>query len=349
MAQLPAQAQIQGIGARCPLGISPLPIAMCARARKAEPQSIAWRDKRDNPIGFCLTPGLPPTLTGYDRLLALAAPALKEAMAGAGQGGMTSIPIALALSEAGGPHHAEWAARDTVADLATLSGIGLDRKRSVVLYQGRAGGALALEAAIGLMVQQGEKHVLWGGADTFLHEGRLKALDQECRLMSLGTENGFIPSEGAAFVLLSRTEIPAKDASLSKPFGSIVGVDNEREETIPKNEPNIAKALTNVLRKAHDRIGGKIPWVLSDLNGERHSTREWQFAASRGSFAEACVHSRFIDDLGEVGAAAGPLLATIACMYFRAGCAPSRVATIALQSDGINRGAFVIAAEETAP
>lgn len=347
MAASPAIAHIQSIGARCPLGLTPLSLAMGVRARKTEPQSIGLRDKRDNPIGLCLTPGLPETLMGYDRLLALAAPALKEAIRA--EGGMASIPIALALAEPAGPHHAEWMARDMVADLAALTGIALDRKRSVTLHQGRAGGALALEAAISMLVQQGEKQVLWGGVDSYLHEGRLRYLDEECRLHALGVDNGFIPSEGAAFLLLTLADSKPKESQKESqtPLASILGVDNEREESIPKNEPNIAKALTGVLRKAHDHIGGKIPWLLSDLNGERHSLREWQFAASRGYLADNYKHDRFADDLGDMGAAAGPTLATIACMYFRAGCAPSRTATFALQSDGMPRGTFVL--EETSP
>lgn len=349
MAASPAIAQIRSIGARSPLGLSPLSMAMCVRARKLEPQSIALRDRRDHPIGMCLTPGLPETLMGYERLLALAAPALREAFQGENTVNVSSIPIALALAESSGPQHAEWSARDVVSDLATLAGIPLDKKRSVTLYQGRAGGALALEAALGMLIQQGEKQVLWGGVDTYLHKERLRALDEERRLAGLGTENGFIPSECAAFMLLSLSEPKPKEpaAPSSKPFAGILGADNEHETSIAKNEPNIAKALTHVIQKARDRIGGPIPWVLSDLNGERHLLREWQFAACRGSLAKDHTHSRFADDLGDVGAAAGPALATIACMYFRAGCAPARAAAITLQSDGSPRGTFVL--EDTSP
>lgn len=347
MASSSALAYIKSIGARGPLGLSPLSMAMCARARKLEPQSIGLRDKRGNPIGICLTPGLPETLTGYDRLLALGAPALQEAMGGEVLDGGAGIPVALALAEPAGPHHAEWMERDIVSDLAALTGIPLDSKRSIVLHQGHAAGSLTLEAALALMVREGVKNVLWGGVDTFLHPGRLRFLDEECRLMALGAEDGFIPSEGAAWLLLSLGDSKPKDAGGQRPFAGILGVDNENEDSISKNEPNIAKALTSVIRKAHDHIGGKIPWLLSDLSGEKGFVREMQFAMMRGTMSDGHTHNRFLDDFGDMGAASGPTLAMLACMHFRLGCAPSRTATIALQSDGEARGTFVL--EDSAP
>src|SRR6185503_18269887 len=81
-----------GVGARASLGESALQLAMCARARKLVPTTTLMRDKRGHYIGACPAWGLPPELQGYERLIALAAPALREAA-----GELTSpIPLLLA-------------------------------------------------------------------------------------------------------------------------------------------------------------------------------------------------------------------------------------------------------------
>ncbi len=74
-------AWILTTGAVGPLGLSSMQIAMCARARKMEPLSSSLLDRRGHPIGYCRSFGLLDSLAGYDRLLALAAPALAQASA----------------------------------------------------------------------------------------------------------------------------------------------------------------------------------------------------------------------------------------------------------------------------
>src|SRR4051812_32061655 len=104
MAQIPRPLApfapfLMGVGARATLGQSALQLAMCARARKLVPSTMTVRDKRGRFIGACPAWGMPRDVFGYERLLALAAPALREA---AGEL-LAPIPLALALPEPGRP------------------------------------------------------------------------------------------------------------------------------------------------------------------------------------------------------------------------------------------------------
>jgi len=351
MSAAPSIALINATGARCPIGLSALQIAMCARAKKAEPRSTRLRDKRDREIGACLTPGLPEDLYGYDRLLALAAPALREAALGADFGGRP-LPMALALPEAGRPDDHARLNREILADLGAGSGVGIEMDRSIVVRAGHAAGALALEAAVG-MLSAGAQWVIWGGVDSYFHPDTLRWLDEECRLHALDAENGFVPSEGAAFLILSRPGLrlsggqgntSGSSGTTNKlPGAAVRFAQGAREETVVSGEPNVARAMTQLFRRAAESTReGVIRWALNDINGERHRVREWTLATARGSFGDRFVEGRLVEDLGDMGAAIGPMLGSIACSLWRAGCAPASSAAVALHSEGVERGVFVL-------
>lgn len=344
-------ALINATGARAPLGLSALQIAMCVRAKKAEPRSTQLRDKRDRAIGACLTPGLPEDFYGYERLIALAAPALREAALAADFGGRP-LPMALALSEPGRPDDNSRLNREILSDLATASGVAVEVDRSLVVRAGHAAGALALEAAVG-MLSAGAQGVIWGGADSYFHPDTLRWLDEECRLHALDAENGFVPSEGAAFMILSRPGVrlgsgqanPTGNSSNTTklPIAAVRFVAGGREETVATGEPNVARAMTELLKRAAESTReGVIKWALNDVNGERHRVREWVLAGARGSLGEGVLEGRLVEDLGDMGAATGPMLGSLVCSYFRAGCAPMSTAAVALHSDGVERGVFVL-------
>jgi 3-oxoacyl-[acyl-carrier-protein] synthase-1 len=343
MASVALLANVVSAGARCPLGLSALQMTMCVRARKSEPRSTDLLDKRGREVGACLTPGLPEDLYGYERMLALAAPALREAV-GVEAGGWP-LALALALPEAGRPDDHARLNREVIGDLAARSGVALDGDRSIVIRAGHAAGALAMEAAVG-MLASGAQAALVGGVDSYFHPDTLRWLDEECRLHALDAENGLVPSEGAAFLLLSRAGARlggSREAGQGRPLAVVRFAEGAREEAALSGEPNVGRAMTELLRRASEHVRDRlIPWALTDLNGERHRLREWMFASSRGALADDAVHSRFVEDLGDMGAATGPSLAAMVCTLWRVGCAPARSAVVALHSEGVERGAFVL-------
>jgi 3-oxoacyl-[acyl-carrier-protein] synthase I len=327
-------AAVTGTGARCPLGLSSLQATMCTRARKAEPRSTAFRDKRGRFIGASTTPGLLRDCHGPDRLLALASPALREA---AGAPPARAWPLFLALPEPGRPDDDSQLDGAIVQALSRESGVALDERLSRTIRAGHAGFAFALAEAVSLL-SHGADDVLVGGADSYYHPDVLASLDRECRLHALGAEDGFVPSEGAAFLRLSRR------APGGAELARLVHVETGREETVLSGQPNTASTMTRLLaRAAAASSGGKLGWVLPDVNGERHRVREWALATRRGSLADGCVEERLASELGDMGAALGATLAVLACELFRASGAPRGEACIALHAEGAERAVFLLA------
>lgn len=316
-------ANIQGVGARGPLGLSSLQVAMCVRARKFEPRALRMRDKRDHAVGMCLTGGLGRTLVGHHRMTALATPALCEAA----EGLTAPVPLVVSVPEAGRPDDcAEFDAFPM--HLAHHSGVAIDSDASRTVRCGHAGFAFALAEALELMAN-GHDDVLVGGVDSYYHPDVLAWLDRECRLHSLDAENGFVPSEGAAFVHLSKS--PTKLARVTH-----LGTASDNDE------PNVAAAITDLVAEALQSTSGQ-PWVLTDLNGERHRLREWSMVEMR-LLPGGSRHDRWVIDLGDVGAASGAMFAAIACRMWAVGAGAGPSAVAALHSEGPERGVFVMEA-----
>jgi 3-oxoacyl-[acyl-carrier-protein] synthase I len=309
---------------------------MCARAGRLQVGSCHLLDKRGRDVGIGRVAGIGGAVHGRSRLLALGAPALREAFAKAGVAG----PILLALPDRRRPDADDDDDLRFLADLSTASGVAFDLPRSKIFRTGHAGGAAAFADALCLLRDRVVSNAVVGGIDSYYHPDALAWLDQACRLHTLETENGFIPGEAAAFVVLG-------DASSSADRGlpvELVHAAIARETA----DPSLGAAMTTILREMKAAAGRTIGWVLSDVSVEAHRIAEWQLAAGRGSLACDAVHSRLVDALGELGAATGPVLAAIASTWWAAGCAPQDRAVVALHSDGEERGAVLLRRREPA-
>jgi 3-oxoacyl-[acyl-carrier-protein] synthase-1 len=104
----------------------------------------------------------------------------------------------------------------------------------------------------------------------------------------------------------------------------------------------VAELLTDLVYL----VGGALParpigWVFTDLNGERHRSKEWDFCSIRCSeliMPPKSTIVRLTETWGDTGAASGALAAVYAASGWRAGYAPAPSALIALSSEGDERG-----------
>lgn len=336
-------ATILRAGARAPIGLSRLQVAMNVRAERLDPRPCAFKDKRGQIIGSCRVGGLPLDVVGHDRLLGLAAPALREAWPAEYT---SSLPLVLALPEAGRPDDDARYGPAFIDALRAKSRCPIDLQRSTVVRAGHAGFVVALEMAASMLHKAGlgqtPPAVVVGGVDSYHHEGVLQWLDADHRLHAAGTENGMMPSEGAGFAVLLRAGTKLQGApSDERPLGRITVIRTGREESALMGRPNLAEALTQIVQDIAVQ-GGPLPWVLTDLNGERNRNKEWAQVALRGVLAENAIQSTAVQMLGDTGAATGALLLAIACTYFATGAAPATRAAVVLQSEGPERGAFLL-------
>lgn len=335
-------ADVIGLGARGAIGLGSLQVAMCTRARKLEPRAVKFRDRRGQEIGIALAGGLGERLFGFSRMMALGAPALAEAVSTLAPERVPTeerpLPLVLCLPEKGRPDDGPRFESRAIAELAEQSGTALDLRRSTVVRAGHAGFASALRRAEVLLDAQ-VPVVCVGGVDTYYDPGVLRWLDESYRLHAIGADNGFIPSEGAAFLMLSR--------GATDRVGKILDVEVGEERTaLSEDEPNVAEAMTVMLETLQGRLGRQLDWTLSDVNGERHRLREWERARGRAVRHDAADTS-WVWDTGDVGAATGPLFTAIALELVRLGCTPSLEGLLALHSEGRERGLIAFAGEAT--
>lgn len=331
----PTGPRIIGAGARTPLGLNRIQVAMCARAAALEPRPCPCRDSEGAAIGVVRSAALPDDLFGVERWLALAAPALRECAWGAEP---SPAPLLLSIPEAGRADDDPHLGEGLLPALAQRSGVSIDAGRSRLFRQGHAGFAAALAAALARLAA-GDAAVLVGGVDSYYHPGVLAAFDADRRIHSATIEAGILPSEGAAFVRLAR------EAGGAEALGTILAVELGREESVVTGEPNLALAMTRLVRSVSSAAPGRrIPWIRSDLNGELHRVDEWTKVAHRCNdvFADEVLHDRPIEEMGELGAASGAVILAGTVTAWQAGVAPADLALLALHSEGPERGLVLI-------
>src|SRR4051794_40829700 len=92
--------RILAVGATSPLGLPALQTAMCARARRLNPVETPFVDRRAQRAGACVSGVGGFEMTGYARIVELAASALRDAMRTAA---VAPCPAIVALPEAQRP------------------------------------------------------------------------------------------------------------------------------------------------------------------------------------------------------------------------------------------------------
>jgi len=298
-------------------------------------------------MGVSRCRGLRDDLQGFDRFVALGAPALRECAFGLN----AKTPMVLALPNADRVDQDERFGPALLEALAIRSAVPVDVARSTIVRADNAGFAYALAAALEKLATE-TTDVLVGGIDSYFHPKVLLSLAEDCRLHSAWAEGGIVPTEGGAFLWLRRPT-PRGSGPERQPIAMVERVATAMEASVM--DPDVtdrAEAMTNILRTlfAH-RIGGAgssggaggPAWIMSDRNGEHCRLREWNKVESRLTMdIEDILHDKPIDEMGTAGAATGALLGVIACALFRMHKAPLPEVAVALAADGPARGGFLL-------
>lgn len=346
-----ARTPLYAVGARTPSGLSALQATTAARAGKLRPRPSHLVDKRGEPMGLCRFASLADNLQGLERFVALGAPALVEATASWRAAHLRPgrqaplLPLLVALPSASRPGIDPRLGRELLPRLQAHVGLSFDPRHSRTISHDRGGGVEAFAEALRLL-DQGFEAVVVGGIDTYFDPDVLEWLDAEYRLHSLETENGIVPGEGAAFVLLGRRgRVPGL-----RPLASLLGAAAENEpRPYGSPEPCHALGMSRAIQLAIGPLARerRISWVLTDVPNERHRVDEWQLAFGRmfRAFTPEVRHDQPLLMTGEVGAASAALLVAMACVQWQIGCGVGDMALVATHSDGPERGALVLARE----
>ena len=338
-------AKILGVGMMTAVGVGAAQTAASVRAgvaRLSESPSFVNEQLAPFVLSFVPEESLPPIdeqlgaltdLPARDaRMLRLAGAALREAVAGAD--GLEDVPLLLALPEAVAGGLAPGA--ETFLDhLSQQAGVAFARTGSKTFPNGRAAGFLALAEALRLLERRAASRVIVGGVDTYLDDDVLAELEMADRILGDDVADGFIPGEGAGFLLLGEGE--GVDV-----VAAAVGTEAGHRGSA---EPYRGDGLAQTFQRLFAAGGGEAPvqCVLAGLNGEFFGAKEWGVAHARcsGRFVDDIQLEHPIECFGDPGAALGPLLLGLGAIgvqkgYLRAPCLAWA------SSDGAERGAALL-------
>jgi 3-oxoacyl-[acyl-carrier-protein] synthase-1 len=275
-------------------------------------------------------------------MIRLAAPALREAMEPLQL--QSPPPIFLGLPPGAQKVPTPLPPVDMVGAIARQAGQSLNDKDSRTFPCGRASAFLALDAALRFLQSGAGTHAVVGGVDSY-HELRVLAeLDAERRLLAEDVMDGFIPGEGAGFIVLSRS---APQASAKDVFVTGVGIGQDAGHRYAK-QPTLGEGLCNAINgllASTPMNGSSIRWTLAGLNGENFGAKEWGVARVRHSslFASTMRLNHPADCYGDLGAATGGVLFALAQIALAKGQQEGPVLLWA-SSDHQERGCAVFAA-----
>ncbi len=251
------------------------------------------------------------------------------------------VPLILALPEPETKRPLNAAA--VVQALAEQVSGSIDVQRAGAPFRGRAGGIKAIGRAADVVRAGQSDFVLAGGIDTYRDLFVLGVLDHERRLKTARNLDGFIPGEGAGFVLVARESAAEKHG-----LRVLATVPSWAEASEPghlyADEPYRGEGLASAVARALAGASASLPVqrVFTSMNGENHWAKEWgvAFQRNRAGIAEDYLIAHPADCYGDAGAAAGPMLAALAALSGE----PGSAALVYASSDHAERAALIVAA-----
>ncbi|ARU58837.1 3-oxoacyl-ACP synthase [Oleiphilus messinensis] len=202
--------------------------------------------------------------------------------------------------------------RDLHLVLGSQGAEAIELDNSEVFPEGKASGYLALKAAFEYLDAGRGTAVVVGGVDTFFDGFLLSMLLREQRLLTLNSLEGFIPGEGAAFLIIEKVSAePETSHILLGPVG--IGQEPGHHYSA---ESCLAGGLTQAFDGAISSLAEPIATVCCGNNGESKQIKEWGMSSIR--FNEKFLeHSQMLhpaDGYGELGAATAPTLIGLSAM-----------------------------------
>jgi len=352
-----ARASVVSVGARTSIGLNALQTTMLFRAGAAGMAMAPLADIDGEQVTMCFDKTLPPTLVGWERAAALAAPALEEALAplvGVIDGSRTRL--LMCIDERYG--RAPKASRDADAGAALVTKIAARASALLpgitpeVTARGHASAAVCLPEGLSLLDSRSCDALVLGSVHTDYEPAWINELSERGRLFKSDNLDSFIAGEAAAFVVLMRDDV-ARRSDLES-MAEVVNVALGAEAATPDNDLSAfdAKGLTRTIRKVAEPLpeGMTAGWAVTDLTFEMRRVHEWQamLTRTREVWSDPYAVDSPAQRIGQLGAAAMPLGITLVAQGWRCRSAPAPIAVVYAGSEGGARGAVLLVAPKTA-
>jgi 3-oxoacyl-[acyl-carrier-protein] synthase I len=314
---------IIGVGGQNSIGLSFPAIAAAVRGNISGFSHCEYLRDRSigEPIKVAMLELLPNGSTPYERMKALALGAASEALTHWNEflrrERKIALPVILSLpyTRPGFPDgDTVRLAREIINELP----VEINKPECLLLDRGQTGGLSGLGEAIEMIIDRRTPVCLVGGADCYINIQTLHWIGMQERLRRVDQPNGFVPGEGAAFLLVCSSEFAA-DYSFT-PLAEILDVLTT-SEPCPwySDDPTTGAGLTQVLYHLFDRAmppNGKAAVTYCDMNGESWRVDEWSYAYLRTAkfHAAPLTLKHPADCWGDLGAGSGIFLAGLAAL-----------------------------------
>ncbi len=282
--------------------------------------------------------GLDPALKGAARLIELLVPVIEDVLRRGDLSPFDCARVGLLLALPAPDSVVDtWHLEETFVDLL-LGRLSLGFGQTRVSQHGSCGALELCTEANALLAGGLVDACIVAGVDSYLSPDRIGPLDEAYRLKSRRNVDGFVPGEGAVALLFeSASRITRREARV---LGRImaVGVGDE-PNVMGGDRPSSGRGLCGALRAA--LADEPIRYGLCDMNGESYRGFEWGIVRARLGEQLAHVEQWVFPALsmGEIGAAAGPLMIAMAVEAFRREYAPAGDVVVGASSDGPRRAA----------
>jgi 3-oxoacyl-[acyl-carrier-protein] synthase-1 len=253
---------------------------------------------------------LPLDKTRHERMLDLAVRALDDLASSVQMEVERRIAVFLGLPDPASPGFEADAFLEAFTPVlrARMAGVH-DRPRS--FCQGRSAFFFALEAGLAALESMACDTAVIGAVDSMCPPEVLVRLDAEHRLLGPSLD-GIIPGEGAAFVVLERSE--TLGAKLHREMGMVLCASTGQEDRhFQQTAPNAGRALSSVLRVLREHPAGR--GKRADLfytceTGESFWSNELSMAYLRNVplMPEPFTRTMAAEAFGDLGAGAGGVL-----------------------------------------
>jgi 3-oxoacyl-[acyl-carrier-protein] synthase-1 len=180
---------------------------------------------------------------------------------------------------------------------------------------GRAAGIQALRLAQQVLARPEVDYVVVGGSDSYGDMLRLQQFDACDRLLTVAATDGFVPGEGAGFLVLTSKPKLAQQHDGRRIRIAAAGIAAEPGHFF-NDEPYRGEGLDLAFKQALEGFSGKIDAVYSSMNGENYWAKEYGVAylRNRAAFIDDVRLEHPADCFGDLGAATGPVLLGLAAV-----------------------------------
>lgn len=245
-------------------------------------------------------------------LLALASVAMQEAMDGYSD---DPVPLILACPE----HYKQWPHQlpdNLIKNLIVQTGLPINPEDSRTIHVGRSGAIEALKIAERFLFEAETEYVLIGGVDSYQRPELFRGLLEYGRLSIPGNMDGFVPGEGAAFILVTRSKENALEINNHKAY-IVPSSLGEEPGHIYSEESYLGEGLSATVTELLQEFSGpNIRNIYSTMNGESFWSKELGVMLTRNNSRIEKTYDieHPAECFGDMGAASAAALIGLAAM-----------------------------------